>query len=164
MSLYSDDEGFRFPIFCTHLDVHDESGLTRRRQVEEIMKVAEEREVGGHMIAGDFNSVRKRDYDSVIWSIMEQQNADRGLGLVVTQVAEALDGRGYDDAFDILGLDPPTATVWSLRRVDFLMLSAHWKEGTLQKGNGHEIRLTGAYVLHVDHSDHIPLVTDFTFS
>ena len=101
----------------THLDVYDNSGLTREKQINMILSKVDKNEKV--IIAGDFNSLRSQDYSVIQLNRIVDEDTERGVE-TVEEVIPILEGCGYIDSFISAYLKPPTVTVWSNRRVDYI--------------------------------------------
>lgn len=133
-----DDEGVPLvQIVCLHLDVYDNTGTTRAREVEAILSTLKAMEkqsgqVDETVLLGDFNAVRKENYHPREWHRMGRPN----------QVFDLL-----SDWF--VHKPAPPFTVWSGLVVDHVVLGPEWKK--------YRTRLSP---LFTPLSDHLPLVFD----
>lgn len=127
-----------------HLDVWDRSGKTRLSQIKAIHELMRGENLFPAVLAGDFNTVRRRDYTATEWSDLCQTHQ------IETESLGYLTGVGAEDAFDRLGLRVPQTHLFApKRRVDFLFLFDSRKEIEVKQAKLHRI----------GHSDHFPLST-----
>lgn len=72
-----------FRLFATHLDVFDETENTRAIQVRKIIELAKQRRSEGdglpHVLAGDLNALRRKDYSDVRWACIVRHDQKRGV-------------------------------------------------------------------------------------
>lgn len=116
-----------------HLDVWDESGNLRRKQMEELFDYLN-KNYDRHMemvMVGDFNCLQREDYG--------ENTLIKGDFETVRMINE----NGFDDVFDGLNY-----TVWSGRRVDYMFVKNFERD------------IVGKYVYYDDLSDHFSLILD----
>ena len=117
-------------VYGTHLDVYDNKGRTRGKEIEELIETCEEEEneeennpknkpkKGPILIAGDFNSVRKCDYNFLsgngmyAWDLISKEFENHFSTPATTFELEKLRMAGYQDSFTKSSSKPPTFTVW----------------------------------------------------
>lgn len=128
--------GKTIDIVMTHLDVYDESEKTR---TEQIMKILEKPD--NDIVMGDFNSLRKDDYDDQEWKKIEEHNKSRN----VESVFYVTDTMKINDFIT----DKINMSVWSMRRVDYIYIN---------KKSPYELVKT--FTIPTLISDHLPLVSD----
>lgn len=142
-------------IAATHLDVYDETEMTRLSQINQIIKALEIRDNDKclNIIMGDLNSVRSNDYEPFRWQEIINEDLDRGVD-TQTLVMNNLNKYKYKDVFDLNTIEQPKPqnTVWSCRRVDYIMV----------KKNNNNYSQIKAYISHHTESDHVPVVADIT--
>lgn len=141
----------------THLDVYDETGAARKRQIVELTKIiAEEQE--NIVLGADFNEVRKQDYQyqvdgKTVWDLLTADFKNRtGLEFVPTEVHDYLAKNNFIDSFSKMHQPLPRFTVWSGTMVDFLYLK-NWN-----------LPIVGCYVYYSSASDHLPVIMDIDIS
>jgi endonuclease/exonuclease/phosphatase family metal-dependent hydrolase len=128
-------------VFGLHLDVYDEAGTARLKQAQQVIsKIGTLENV---VIAGDLNSLRRRDYCTADWEKIVEHDKLRGVAADCKTI-DFLEANGFSDCF---AMDPPSCSTWSGRRVDFLLL-----KGAIESKQ--------AFVVHSAASDHIPIVAD----
>lgn len=109
-------------VCCVHLDVFDESGDTRRKQLEEMLKlVSAPRE--NLIICGDFNSIRKQDYEPKRLNTIINHDHLRGI-VTDTQTLQKLDELNYKTSFEH-AQKKSDCTVWSCRAIDHIFLHSN---------------------------------------
>ena len=140
----------KITIIGTHLDVYDETEQVRSRQIKEILQFVNSLKVENIIITGDFNSLRRKDYEDAEWKRIETQEQARNV-TAVSLVTDILESAGWKTSFEILNTIPPKSTVWPGRTVDHIYLKSNWSYNIL-----------GSYVYHDPNSDHIPVLMDFT--
>ena len=127
-----------------HLDVYDDSGQTRVKQVDQVL--AKTRQLRNVIFAGDMNALRRKDYSEDEWAKMAAHDALRKVHLE-TGAIDAIEKAGFRDSFESAG-PPPKCTTWSGRRIDYVFAKAlDWK-------------VANSFVVHSAASDHIPVVVD----
>ena len=140
------------------MDVWDLTGETRREQIKELMLEIESKEKKKKdcniIVAGDFNTVRKKDYRYDVngissWKLVSDEHF-RVFNYELTQDLELLELNGLEDSFTrSKKYFPPHFTVWTGTVVDFFFLSKNFG-----------LEIMGSYV-HYNHiSDHLPLILD----
>jgi len=130
-------------IVLTHLDVHDETEITRLEQIKQILSVMPSKSI----IIGDFNSLRKKDYVADRWNQIVSNNKERGLD-TMTLVTDIIESNNFFDSFDIC-FKKCDVSVWSMRRVDYIYISQDFPY-TIRDSN----------VLATESSDHYPIYID----
>lgn len=137
----------------------DESGETRCEQVKQINLEAEACGLENVICLGDFNAIQRSDYSDQHWNWMVDQDKRRGVTTVTNAIdlmrEELLWRDSYMESEAVNGVyqDGPRAapcvTTWSLRRVDFAMLSPSFK-----------LPISNAFVHYNAASDHLPIGVD----
>lgn len=143
-------------IYGTHLDVEDESGVVRKKQIDELVAVAHKDKYDNVLIAADFNEVRRQDYSDKIWDLMVKdrqsqvsENWPNGWP-TPTSVADTLKANNFVDCFSYGKFVAPKFTVWSGTVVDFIYL----------RSNGWNLPVKGSYTYFSSASDHLPVIMD----
>jgi endonuclease/exonuclease/phosphatase family metal-dependent hydrolase len=131
-------------IVGTHLDVYDETENTRKQQIDQIMKLIDHE----YIILGDFNSLRQSDYSKHMWDRIVSDDLVRHVN-TQNQVTHSIESNGWVDSFVICNKTPPTVSVWSMRRVDYIYIGQH---------TPHKIVDTNIHVTNI--SDHFPIYVD----
>lgn len=127
-----------------HLDVYDETEVTRLSQIKSILEHID----GEYLLMGDFNSLRKNDYSEEKWKQILFENKQRSVD-TQTLVTDFIEKCSFVDSFVKLKKNIPTVTVWCMRRVDYIYV-----------GNKFKYSLEDC-VCHVTGiSDHFPLYID----
>lgn len=109
-----------------HLDVYDETGATRVKQIEKIIdnikSYAKQNQIDYEdmniIISGDFNSLRRSDYNEAEWNYYIKKDAQRNV-VTVQDVVPILKANKYIDSFESCNKAIKTS-VWSGRRVDYI--------------------------------------------
>lgn len=124
-------EGILFIV--VHLDVWDNSGKTRRKQLVELFNFIDKRyDKNMEMImVGDFNCLQRKDYE-------DNSNISGDF-----ETIRVINEYGFEDIFNELNY-----TVWSGRRVDYIFVKNFYRE------------IIGKYVYYDDLSDHFSLILD----
>lgn len=128
-------------IVLTHLDPYDETGRTRLCQIKKINASFPFADI----ILGDFNSLMEMDYDYDRWCEIVFLDKYRGID-TNTLVTDHLTYKEYEDAY--IQINP--STVWSMRRVDYIMFSPSFTD------RGYFIPFCCS--IKSSASDHLPLV------
>jgi endonuclease/exonuclease/phosphatase family metal-dependent hydrolase len=140
-------------VYSTHLEVFDTDESIRLEQITELIQFIEQTGQKNVLIGGDFNSIRKLDYEyythgKYVWDLLLAEN--RRLNFQTQQKAlNALSKAGFTDSFTHANLPRPKFTVWSGLVVDFIFLSKHW-----------DIPIDGCYIFYTAASDHLPVIVD----
>jgi endonuclease/exonuclease/phosphatase family metal-dependent hydrolase len=134
-------------ICCVHLDVFDESGATRQRQLSQLMTL-----LGGArsnlVVMGDFNCTRSCDYSPS--QLQEIINADKIRGSTTDLTTlQIFDQCYYYTCFEHGKVKPPNCTVWSCRSTDYIFLSKEF-----------QYPITGCNPYYTVNSDHFPIYMD----
>ncbi|KAH9260564.1 hypothetical protein BASA81_001031 [Batrachochytrium salamandrivorans] len=150
-------------VYTTHLDVYDESGRTRLRQVTELHELisqdlAQLKFTGPVLLMGDFNAMHRPHYPhqanpalSRSWEQIVQHDLTRGLQHE-TSTMDYLLNLSHNRWWDVFGLQPPLVTSWAMRRIDFILIKAtHLLLGKVE-----------AWVAFDCASDHLPVVVDWS--
>lgn len=147
----------KITLFGTHLDVWDDSGELRDQEVTELINaIGSSRD--NYIIAGDFNSVRKEDYNYLVngkraWDILTESTVERTGLPPATLALDLLKQHGFTDSFSKINLRSPRFTVWTGTAVDFIFLNKNWN-----------LPVLGSYVHYNAESDHLPIVTDISLT
>lgn len=131
-------------LYNTHLDVNDESGLTRDVELSQIMNDTNKK---NNIILGDFNTTREDDYPEkyLNWLIAHQASVGKNL---LSNSLDIFENNKYIDVMDIVNKQVPI-TSWSGKRIDYAFIS----EG--------DIKVKNAFIVPVLFSDHLPICFDF---
>lgn len=135
-----------------HLDVYDESGATRLKQLQQLQRLLDEMkpQPGVCILAGDFNAVRSRDYTEQQLAKMREHDKARDVLTELRTLEFVENSMKFRDCFDLCQVRPPVCSTWSGRRIDFVYLKAQDKA-----------RVTSAFYWPSTSSDHIPVGCDF---
>ena len=114
-------------IYGTHLDVWD---TTEQRRIDEITELIDDANQGPEkkpeikkiIITGDFNAVRRKDYDDATWSLVEKGYFDHAHTAIKTSALDNLMAHGFDDCFTHAHCIGPKFTVWTGTVVDFIFI------------------------------------------
>lgn len=135
-------------VVSVHLDVFDETGKSRRLQVNHLVS-----HLGDILdpsipiiIMGDFNALKKEDYVDWETTWLERNNQSQPLDF---QTIKELEKAGFEDVFDIQGRCTLKSTTWSARRVDYIFVK-----------NIPTDSIFSTYAYYSSESDHIPLMVD----
>lgn len=128
-------------IACVHLDVFDDSGKTRVRQIKGMLSKLEG--VDNLIVCGDFNALYSSDYTSEEQEWLERNNQGNS---VVYDECNLMAESGFVDAF---AGQEMKYSVWSARRVDY-----QWIRGS-------HLNPVSSHVYYTTASDHLPLVVDY---
>mmetsp|Transcript_2061 Transcript_2061/g.2357 ORF Transcript_2061/g.2357 Transcript_2061/m.2357 type:complete len:349 (-) Transcript_2061:117-1163(-) len=157
--------GTKICIIGTHLDVFDETGETRCNQLEQILSyvkntisTVDQTESRNICCIGDMNAIHRSDYSRSHWEWIVDQDEKR-MVKTTTNAMDLMYGKeGWLDAFDIteniqggpkLSGIKPAVSVWSMRKVDHLMLVPDWN-----------LPVKNAMILYNPASDHLPVAMD----
>jgi len=136
-----------FTIVNTHLDVWDDSGKTRKKQLNKIINYLDKDD--SIIIMGDFNTIRKEDYSKEYLNWLSANKSGRGNLYKAQQIdfdtLDILNNNGYKDITDSTN-DMISITTWSGKRVDYMYTK--------------NIDVKKSFVLPIDLSDHFPLIGD----
>jgi endonuclease/exonuclease/phosphatase family metal-dependent hydrolase len=139
-------------VIGTHLDVFDETGKLRIKQITSILEtlknmdnIYHNRSISKIIVAGDFNSLRKSDYTSKEWHHICELDKKRKI-TTVQDAIPIIEEKGFIDSFSHLGKSVKIS-VWSGKRVDYIF------------GKNIDFVQTASY--KVTHSDHYPIYADF---
>lgn len=137
--------GCHLVIANTHLDVYDNTGETRRMQITTLMNHLHDYYPNTpKMIIGDFNCLRRNDYEEDVRTWLESNSPS-----IDYDTVKLIEKNGYTDLFVDKDLK---YTVWSGRRVDYMFVKDF------------PYTVSATYALYSDASDHIPLIVDITNS
>lgn len=141
-------------IICTHLDVYDNTGKIREKQIEEL-----DNYIGNQcptIIFGDFNLVCEDDYQSndedKNWYNYISKDPKLGMN---GDAYKFIKSKGWIDSFDIKGTKPKYTT-WNITRIDFIFFKNFDK---IPNTNLSEF-LDDSFVYYTSNSDHIPVIID----
>lgn len=134
-------------IVGTHLDVYDESGKLRIRQMKTILDVLSTNtniDNDKIIVMGDFNSLRKNDYTDNEWAYLSQLDKQRKV-ITVQDAVSIIESARFTDSF-VECNDSIKTSVWSGRRVDYIF--------------GKNVNFDQSATYKVTHSDHYPVYAD----
>lgn len=141
-------------IFNLHLDVYDQTGEERRRELETLMKSITELTKLDEpvLVCGDFNAIRRKDYSEQEWSNIVI--ADTARDIQTCSELEIMENNGFESAFLDIANDRRFAngTAWSGRVVDFIFV----------RNLKDKIRHT--HVIPTNLSDHLMIGVDIDIS
>lgn len=104
-------------VIGTHLDVYDETGSIRVKQIKEILRNAESHQ--RVIIAGDLNCLRPEDYDETELQHIIKADQMRRVQTIKTDAVQILEEAGYVEASVQTG-NPIKTSVWANRRCDYI--------------------------------------------
>lgn len=143
-------------VFGTHLELRDEE--IRTKQLMQIVQAANTAGTENVLIAGDFNALRKKDYDYAIdattgWDILVKRfQSFKNSPPVSTKALDFL-AKTYIDCFEKASLPGPKFTAENGQVLDHIFLNKNWN-----------IPIKGCYVYYSDASDHLPVIMDINHS
>jgi endonuclease/exonuclease/phosphatase family metal-dependent hydrolase len=132
-----------FVVIGTHLDVFDETGETRVKQIKKIINTIDKSNF--NIICGDFNSLRKKDYTVKQWHHINNTDKERGVKTIEDVIPCLEDENNFIESFNACKLKL-NVSVWANRRVDYIY------------SNLHNFKNSFAYTSSV--SDHYPVSAD----
>lgn len=132
-------------IIVTHLDVFDETGETRKKQAHQIIDKLNINE--NYILLGDFNSLKQDDYEEKQWINIVKDDNKRGVDTICDTIP-IFEKNNFVDCFSKKSCEHYNNTVWSNRRVDYIMVKQN------------NIKIDKCFVLHATESDHCPVVMD----
>lgn len=136
-------------IICTHLDVHDTSGVVRIKQISELDNYTSDNKPT--IFLGDFNLINEKDsVNKESIDYLEKLKKNRGTNGMAYDFMKKL---GWIDAFDINNTYKPPFTTWNLTRIDYIMFK-NIELDDLSKF----VNKVGVY--YSNESDHIPVFID----
>jgi len=132
-------------VVNTHLDVFDDSENVRYQEIKELMSEVQNGEFKSDnvIICGDFNSLRRNDYNDKEWKWLSNNNQGHPLH---TKVTDFMEESGFDEVF---GDNFLKYSVWTARRVDYIWYNL--SNFAVDRGN----------VYYTSDSDHFPIIADF---
>lgn len=128
-------------IVLTHLDVYDESEITRLNQIKTILDY--NRNYDNIILMGDLNSLKQDDYTNTRWKAINDSDKKRGLTTQV-MVTNLINENGYTDSLGCVDV-----SVWSMRRVDYIYFSKNYP-----------CKIVNSFTIPTLISDHFPVVCD----
>lgn len=139
--------GGKNTLVCSiHLDVFDETGSIRKKQLEVAVSYIDY--ITGSVdlplpviVMGDFNCLLSSDYNREEVEWLQRNNRNQPLDFSSLSV---LTDAGFDDVFGVLKY-----TVWSARRTDYVFTRGITRD-----------KIVGTYVYFTPASDHLPLIID----
>lgn len=151
-SCYVTINNIKHQIIGTHLDVFDETGQSRCKQLKVILKHINK---DNHpvIILGDFNALKRSDYSDQEWNVITEINKKRGIINTPVCLTNQIEKHGFVDSCELSQQTPPKITVWTNRRVDYIYLKVNEDYTNNMKLN--------TWVYKTFCSDHYPVVLDF---
>jgi endonuclease/exonuclease/phosphatase family metal-dependent hydrolase len=131
-------------ILLTHLDPFDITENTRLKQINIIMKNIDDE----YLIMGDLNCLRKSDYDINKYDAIVEIDRRRNI-LTKTIVTDFIEPKGFIDSFVKINKIPPTISVWSCRRIDYIYI-----------GQLFPYKINNSIIIPTSASDHLPIYID----
>lgn len=138
-------------FICTHLDVHDNTGVVREAQINELDEY-----IGTScptIIFGDFNLISENDYKETLvdsqWYEYLKTRGNNGSAF------NLIKSKGWVDSFEVKGTKPPYTT-WNSTRVDFIF----FKNFDKIPGINLQDLINDSFVFYTTNSDHIPVIVD----
>lgn len=105
-------------IVGTHLDVFDESGETRKEQINFLLEHLKSEKINNVVIAGDFNTLRKNDYSDPEWKYITECDKLRNV-TTKEDIIPIIENNNFRESFDAVN-KKLKVSVWSNRRVDYI--------------------------------------------
>lgn len=149
----------KISVYGTHLEVdnfHSKESMEhiRARQLEEIFNDSAQLPPDSVVIiAGDFNSVRKDDYNYFInkhnaWDIITTLYYTQLGKKIALQALNLFAKNNYRSSFELLQWQNPKFTNWFCRALDYIFFSPS------------AVNVRGSYVYYTPLSDHLPIIVD----
>ncbi|HVX00496.1 MAG TPA: endonuclease/exonuclease/phosphatase family protein, partial [Candidatus Babeliaceae bacterium] len=145
-------------IYGTHLEVDQVTSKESMENVRalQLKEILSDTQILSHnhiIIAGDFNSVREKDYNyelakRKVWDMVRQRFNAYGISLE-PHVLALLEQDGYRSSFEVLNWNGPKYTAWAGLVLDFIFFSRNFSKSII-----------GSYVYYTDISDHLPIIVD----
>lgn len=149
-------KGNRISIYNTHLDVFDKTGVTRVKEITELLNAIKLDNTENLLIAADFNNVRQKDYNykinnNLVWDLYVNREIIRKPHIKINTITKAIDlvEQEFTDSFTKTNTLSPTFTSWTGNVIDFIFLKNTW-----------DIPIIGTYEYYDSSSDHIPIIMD----
>jgi len=137
-------------VCCLHLDVFDESGDTRYKQLQNLLEILDISQ-GNLVICGDFNSIRKGDYGLQFFDKIVESDRKRN-AITDIKTLEQFEHIKFHSCFDHLKRASPQCTVWSNRTIDFIFIPLKFNK-----------EITNCEVYYTINSDHFGIFMDFRY-
>ena len=149
--LHSDINSLPINIITVHLDVQDETGTVRLREIEEIYDYIRTKDLRNVLIMGDFNEWDLREGDDLYLDSLSDFQERTGLNTFSTKAHGFLKNHKFINVFHMKGLHPKFSC-WSGKLVDFCYLfTSTWDN---------RLNIQNIYMPLVPFSDHLPLIVD----
>jgi len=137
-----------FVVCNLHLDVFDGSGLTRMKEIKQVLNHLDTfSKDKPTILMGDFNSLKIDDYTEAEMGWLSKNNKGYPLDFQVTELLEKM---GF---YEVFGKGIFKYSVWSARRIDFIFIR-----------NIDPSRVSYTGVMYTPASDHLPIFVDLDLS
>ena len=145
---------YQIVIYGTHLDVWDQSGTVRIKQLKQIFDRIKIENDKDYIILGDFNSLSQTDYNENEWNNLKKHHNKVGLSSSFhTKEINYIKKRNKNlqDSLELLDRKR-NVTVWSMKRVDYIFSTS-----SLRK----IFPIIDSNIIYKTYSDHLLVYSDF---
>ena len=138
-------------IITIHLDVTDETGNTRLKEIRDINDYIINNQLINVLIIGDFNEWNLDNKDPLYNDSLIDFRHRTGLSHFSTRVHDFLNNSNYSNVFHMKN-KYPKFSCWSGKLVDFCYL--------FQPTWNNNLEIENIYMPFVGYSDHLPIIVD----
>jgi exonuclease III len=140
-----------YNIISTHLDVWDESGKTREKEIKVLIDYIIKLKLKNVILTGDFNEVNLGLFSKQYQKNLNQEFKNRtGLDKMSSSVFKLLEENDFIDIFDALNKERPKFSCWTGKLVDYAYIYKPTWSG----------QLIDIDLYYCPYSDHLPIIID----
>jgi endonuclease/exonuclease/phosphatase family metal-dependent hydrolase len=140
-----------YNLISTHLDVWDDTGKTREKEIKVIIDYIQKFKLKNVILTGDFNEVNTNLFSRQYKQQLNDEFKNRtGLNKLPSKIFKLLKENEFIDMFDSLNKEHPKFSCWTGKLVDYAYIyKPTWS------GNLIDIDL-----YYCPYSDHLPIIID----
>lgn len=140
-----------FHLFGTHLDVWDNTELSRINQLNLIINEINKIQNPNIILLGDLNLLYKNQINNSDWNYILEHDKLRNVETLSIAINKIIDNN-FIDSFDLIGENPPKLSCCFDRRIDYIFLKKNIK-----------FLAKNTFTVYSNCSDHLPIIIDLEY-
>ena len=100
------------------------------------------------IILGDFNSLKRSDYNDAEWKIITEEDKSKNI-TTKHDLIDLVELYNFTDCFEKINEPAPKVSAWNMRRMDYIFVGEHFDH-----------KITRANILYTNASKHCPIYMD----
>ena len=140
-----------FHLFGTHLDVWDNTEISRINQLNLIINEINKIQNPNIILLGDLNLLYKNQINNSDWNYILEHDKLRNVETLSIAINKIIDNN-FIDSFDLIGKNPPKLSCCFDRRIDYIFLKKNIK-----------FMVKNTFTVYSNCSDHLPIIIDLEY-